>query len=288
MAMTEAHVRAIVQQAIDALPIAEAIALGHQVHDARPAIERSALEPAYGTVVSVSETAVLVTLDADQSTPVSMFTMVNVAPGQRVLTLLVPPSSAVVLGTLGGIVNTTAINNFPDETTRDGAIPAPVEGEAAYVVADHALQLWAGAVDGWQPPWNLPWGPVEPPVAVATGATDGAGTLNDWTGATITFNAIANRLYKITSDVNTILSTVGGDIAELVLVDGGGTIAGTLTRGLCGTAAEAALHALAWKSYAAGPVTVKAQVRRASGTGTVTFGAGWFSVLDDGPAGAPS
>lgn len=90
--------------------VAQAIGVGHLTHDARPAIERSGLEIAYGTVTAVSNTEVNVTLDSDPATAVAMFAMVNVMPGQRVATVLIPPSSGVVLGTLGGNLPTVTIN----------------------------------------------------------------------------------------------------------------------------------------------------------------------------------
>lgn len=121
--MTDDEIRKLVEDRVAALipEIVEGIALGHKIHDARPLIERQGLEIQYGTIVGVSATEVQVTLDADLNTPVAMFTMVNVAPGERVATVLVPPSSGLVLGVLGGIANTVLVQ------TTAGQVALPLE-----------------------------------------------------------------------------------------------------------------------------------------------------------------
>jgi hypothetical protein len=101
--------------------VARGIAKGHKIHDARPLIERQGLEVQYGTVSDVNSTEVRVILDADPGTEVPMFTMVNVAPGQRVACALVPPSSGIVWGTLGGIQNAVVIQ------TASGQVAAALE-----------------------------------------------------------------------------------------------------------------------------------------------------------------
>jgi hypothetical protein len=101
--------------------IARSIKLALQTQAARPLIEREGLEIGYGTVVGVSPIEVTVTLDADPSTQVPMFAVANVVIGERVAVLLVPPSSGVVLGTLGGLASSLLVQ------MTDGQVAAPFE-----------------------------------------------------------------------------------------------------------------------------------------------------------------
>jgi hypothetical protein len=101
--------------------IAHAVKVALQTHESRPLIERQGLEIGYGTIVGVSPIEVTVTLDADPTTQVAMFAVANVAIGERVVVLLVPPSSGVVLGTLGGLASALLVQ------ITDGQVAAPLE-----------------------------------------------------------------------------------------------------------------------------------------------------------------
>jgi hypothetical protein len=93
----------------------------------------------------------------------------------------------------------------PGVIDNTAARPAsPYEGQAIYQKDTDAVLVWNGTA--WYPNWNLPWGIV----STTAGGTSGKGyyastsnfsvntTETDVTGATVTFNAVSNRLYRAT------------------------------------------------------------------------------------------
>lgn len=146
-----------------------------------------------------------------------------------------------------------------------------------------ALLQQVGSTDTWKPPWNMPWG-VQGFVTPSNFPTTST-SLVDVTSMTVTFTAVTNRLYEVTVQAGNVTSTAASDIGELAIVDTGTLVIG---RALASTTSQDNVH-LTWpKAYAAGSVTVKAQARRVSGTGTVTFGGLVLVVRDVGPNGNPS
>lgn len=196
----------------------------------------------------------------------------------------VPPLPNKVSSDWGNAIRDRVVQHFGTEADRDTAITAPIEGQVCYVDADHALLVYAGATDLWQPPWNLPWGHIGSvePSNFSTAST----SLVDVTSATVTFTALANRKYRVSIQSGAISSTAAADVAEMAIVDGSGTL--VVARGLCATASSSGISVEWVKSYTAGSQTLKAQARRAGGSGTVTFADLLIVVEDIGPSGAPA
>lgn len=85
---------------------------------------------------------------------------------------------------------------FADTVARDGAIPTPTPGMTCFIAATNSFFVYHPAA-GWRPPWNLPWG-RQNGVLVTSGVTGGASSsMTDTPGMTFTFNAVANRRYRL-------------------------------------------------------------------------------------------
>src|SRR5258706_4668396 len=160
----------------------------------------------------------------------------------------------------------------------------PGIGEVVWVLQKEGATVVLGSMlrTEWLGPWNAPWG-IVPGGFVEPSAISGVTAGQDLTGMTVTFSAIANRCYFIKAAAHTVTSSVSGDIAEMTLADGGGSF-GPLGRCTANTSANAGIS-LEWvRTYSTGTVTVKAQGRRASGTGSLTYSTPLFSVEDIGPS----
>lgn len=85
---------------------------------------------------------------------------------------------------------------------------SPFEGQVIYQKDTDEILAYNGT--SWSRPWNMPWGSVGY-VSRTTGLTGIAGGATDLTGMSITFNAVANRVYKATWHVNGYKSAVDLD-----------------------------------------------------------------------------
>jgi hypothetical protein len=187
----------------------------------------------------------------------------------------------------GNAIRDRAAQVFSDTTTRDAAIPTPQVGQFSIITTGtgSGLYQYAGSTVQWRAPWNLPWGAIGS--LAPSNATSASATAADVSGGSVTFTAVANRNYRIFGECS-ISGTVNNDLGELALVDGAGTI--KTGRGIVlatSTVADGSSISFV-KTYSAGSQTTKLQVRRASGTGTVTFSGLSIYIEDVGPAGAPS
>jgi hypothetical protein len=131
---------------------------------------------------------------------------------------------------------TQSIMYFSSTTARDTALPSPVDGMTAYIGSNDANEgLWTYNGTSWQkgPGWNAPWGVV----TATSGGTNGRGyatttsssstttSTTDWSGLTVTFTAINNRIYRtivtgnLTSD-----NASGSDYVRLVIANISNTV----------------------------------------------------------------
>ncbi len=95
-----------------------------------------------------------------------------------------------------GISNTIPPSRLiqPGVVANTAARPtSPFEGQAIYQVDTNQYLIWNGTA--WTPPTNLPWG-VMGTVYRNTGDFTGTTTLGDITGMSITFTAVAGRIYR--------------------------------------------------------------------------------------------
>jgi hypothetical protein len=142
--------------------------------------------------------------------------------------------------------------------------------------------VWNGSA--WYANWNSAWGKVA--LATSTAAQSGISTVQDITGMSVTFTAIAGRQYKITMFLPQMNGTVPGDRTRIDITDGSNTLLAAvynqvLTNG----------HSInfTYLRTASGSVTYKGRMARDVGTGTVsTYADGdsirFLLVEDIGPA----
>jgi len=192
------------------------------------------------------------------------------------------------------LINCDSSADYPDSSTRR-------EGMAVYDKNADALKVYTTTTTGWQAPWNMAWGVVP----ATSGGTSGYGhcrvtsTQGTFTGATdvtnasVTFTAVANRLYKVTAHVD-ITSSVTGDGAQVqVLVDGTAYATDIVAVNIAGTGGDRFIKIITSFTIAAGSHTVKLQAQRVTGTGNLTIqgatGSPTILIVEDiGPAGAPA
>lgn len=211
--------------------------------------------------------------------------------------------------TSGNITDLRTLANVRSElpvvastTARDQFIPSPGDGQAVYVntgTASESLYFYNGT--SWKLPWAMPWGVV----AATSGGTSSRGyasttsssstttSTTDWSGLTVTFDAVNNRIYRtvvmgnLTSD-----NTTGSDYARLLIANTSNTVLASsqaivqsgVTEGRSVSYVEAGIS---------GSTVRKARVNRVSGAGNVSgFASSTFPasiiVEDIGPSGAPT
>lgn len=203
----------------------------------------------------------------------------------------------------GNAIRDRAPQVFTTQATLTAGVTVPQVGQSAVLTvgtgaftlqAAPGLYVYAGATDGWRPPWNLPWGPVAP-VAQATANQATISAIVDLTSLSVTFTAIANRRYKVTANV-LIVGTTLGDTFGLTLADAANTVLQLRNGGTGPTAATQIPVTLTLDTVTpavAGSYTFKLRLARAAGSGTFTSLAGatfpaQLTVEDIGPAGAPA
>lgn len=113
--------------------------------------------------------------------------------------------------------------------------PSPLStGLTWYQTDTGKLLIYYGATTGWQPPWQDPWGIVVATAggtsgkgfATTTSSSSGAGAagVQDWSGLTVTFNALNGRIYRTTvSGMLGGTNASGSDIGELIIRNAAGT-----------------------------------------------------------------
>ena len=102
---------------------------------------------------------------------------------------------------------------FTSAAIRDLAIPHPSPGQQC-VLIDTGLQVYAGPVAGWQPPWNMPWGEVS---FVAASADFAVGTgMVVVTGLSTAVSTIPNRKYHVEFEGDIVTNTLN-DTFELYI-----------------------------------------------------------------------
>lgn len=208
--------------------------------------------------------------------------------------------------TAGAVLTASDVNTYLAKqavvvctsTTRPSS---PPEGMTIYETDTDRMLVYTSATTGWVPPWNKPWGVVPATsggtssygyVKLTTSAQTGIGSSpTDVTNATVTFTAVANRLYRITAQADLIGTSLS--VGQLqVLVDG--TASASALQPVTGSSG-------AWQdrspsiTYAttltAGSHTVKLAASVQAGSLTVNHATATPTTLiveDAGPVGAPA
>lgn len=121
----------------------------------------------------------------------------------------------------------------------------------------------------------LPGGVEAGGYAVVTSTQGSITTVVDLTGLSVTFTAVAGRLYRL-SAFALFTSATGGDVARLAITNAANTNL-MLAQCVVSTAfATGANTVSGWtlQTFSAGSTTVKCRAMRATGTGTVSTAAG--------------
>jgi len=166
-------------------------------------------------------------------------------------------------------------------TTRPAS---PYEGQAIYETDTDKVLYWSGSA--WYPNWNLPWGQIA--YATKTSNQGSITTTADVAGLSVTFTAVENRRYAISTE-GMMLSTVAGDNFNWIIADGSNNILTLKSFHLYSVSLGVFTGAKIVHSPAAGSFTYKIRAQRNGGTGSGTVIAAstypaFILVEDIGPA----
>jgi hypothetical protein len=184
----------------------------------------------------------------------------------------------------------TAIPNFTSVAAAVTA-GASVDGAVVYINSGDGIEgLYAYNGSNFRLPWNMQWGRVGSAIATSNQGT--FTTLVDLTSLTITFTAVANRIYRVTSECTFGATGAAGDVA-LIIATGAGTQLQKRGTHAGGAGVGVSISASVDLTPSAGSTTYKAQAQRDSGADTWTAIAtstqpNLIRIDDMGPNGAPT
>ena len=201
-------------------------------------------------------------------------------------------ASVLTAADLNNYCQTQSVMYFASTTTRDAAITSPVAGMTAYIDsgdANEGLYTYNGTAWRKGPGWNAPWGYIQYTQTTSAVSVKNGNIL---TGNTI--SVVNNRRYRIHGQIRAFASTVVNDVAELSIVVGGTTIAGTRITNTIVNFSGFGGTVVAYYTAAATNATLACNLYNNAivGAGTHTFdGAAtlpiFIAVEDIGPSGAP-
>jgi hypothetical protein len=190
---------------------------------------------------------------------------------------------------------TQSVMYFASTTARDAAITSPVAGMVAFIDSNDAnegLYVYHGATGGWRrgPGWNAPWGFVQ-----YTQTTSAVSVKNGNILVGNTISVVNRRRYRIHAQIRAFASTVINDVAELSIVVGGTTIAGTRVTNTIANFSGFGGTVVAYYTATATNTSLACNLYNNAivGAGTHTFDAAatvpiFIAVEDIGPSGAPA
>ncbi|MFM7062642.1 MAG: hypothetical protein ACKO04_03995 [Actinomycetes bacterium] len=179
--------------------------------------------------------------------------------------------------------------DYPDSTIRR-------QGMTIYDKTLNKLLVWTTTTTGWVPPWNLPWGVV----TATAGGTSGYGycrittaqngittTATDVTNATVTFTAVAGRLYRVTASADLTQAATATEGQIQLMVDGTANATGRIAVSSTDKFANIATVL----TLSAGSHTLKLQAQAIGGTINIVGSNAAPTILsieDAGPVAAPT
>ena len=203
--------------------------------------------------------------------------------------------------TAGSVLTASQMNSLAKQvvvTCTSGTRPSsPPEGMTIYETDTDKMLTYVSATTGWVPPCNKPWGVVTATSGGTSGygycrittAQNGVGTsATDVTNATVTFTAVANRLYRVTASADLLQAATATEGQIQLLVDG--TAYATSRIGITTTDRFAVIATVL--TLSAGSHTLKLQAQAIS-SGTLNIQAAtnapiMLAIEDAGPVGAPA
>ena len=202
-------------------------------------------------------------------------------------------------------VRDQVVSPFVTSAARTAAITSPVAGMVSSLTTydlTEGIEFYNSAGQ-WRKPWNMPWGIITTTaggtsnlgyVIVTAPQTGITSTLVDLTNLSMTFNAIANRMYRVNVHCN-FYASQADNTATLALNVSASNVAFSHTSALSTgtTSLRTAELARPFVNSAAQSLVVKMQAQLQTGTGSVIMHAGAANVAtmlieDIGPSGAPS
>lgn len=201
----------------------------------------------------------------------------------------------------GNAIRDRASQVFDTAVNRDAAITVPQVGQSGVITtgSNAGEYFYVGATDGWRPAWNSGWGVVGSVSSSALSQAVVSTTAIDVTGLSVTFTAVANRLYRVTAFLPLVQQSGTLGTTKVQLTDASNNVlttpfdenlaaSGTGSRG-------GAMGTYLAGGISAGSYTVKLRALTSAGTATLTTtaaagdpGIGLLLVEDIGPNGAPA
>ncbi len=177
--------------------------------------------------------------------------------------------------------------DYPDSSTRR-------EGMAVYDKNLDKLLVYTTSTTGWVAPWNLPWGYITAASNTGSNQTGIGSSATDVTGCSVTWTAVANRVYRISAIIPAYKQTGGDNYVTLQIADSANTAKRQSSNYMVGggTGENRTLTLVHYETgITAGSTTRKLRILTASGSGEIVAGATFFPsivVEDAGPNGAPA
>ena len=215
-------------------------------------------------------------------------------------------ASVLTAADLNNYCQTQSVMYFATTAARDTAITSPVAGMVAFIDsgdANEGFYVYHGATGGWQkgPGWNAPWGVVAATaggtssrgIATTTSNSSTTSSAIDWSGLTVTFTAVTNRIYRTTAfGMLASDNAVGSDYAELSITNSSNTVIAA-SRAVVQSLVIEGRSVITVETGLTGSNMRKVRIVRASGTGNVSGSASAtrqasIVVEDIGPSGAPA
>jgi hypothetical protein len=200
-------------------------------------------------------------------------------------------ASVLTAADLNNFCQTQSVMYFASTTARDAAITSPVKGMTAYVGSSDSSEGLYTYGTSWRkgPGWNAPWGFIQ-----YTQTTSAVSVKNGNILAGNTISVVNGRRYRIHGQIRAFASTVVNDVAELSIVVGGTTVAGTRITNTIANFSGFGGTVVAYYTATATNTALSCNLYNNAivGAGTHTFdGAAtvpiFIAVEDIGPSGAP-
>ena len=213
-------------------------------------------------------------------------------------------ASVLTAADLNNFCQNQSVMYFSSTGARDVAITSPVDGMVAYIGSadsNEGFTTYNGTAWRQGSGWNAPWGVVAATaggtssrgIATTTSNSSTTTSATDWSGLTVTFTALTNRIYRTTAfGMLTSDNAVGSDYAELSITNSSNTVIAA-SRAIVQSVVIEGRSVITVETGLTGSNERKVRIVRASGTGNVSGSASAtrqasIVVEDIGPSGVPA
>jgi hypothetical protein len=201
------------------------------------------------------------------------------------------PGNDVLAADFNQYIADQVVAQYPTRAARTADWPSPPIGALSHIGTGditQGIEVWNGVA--WRPPWNLPWGLVAPPAIRTTNQAGNGAFPIDVAGLAVTFTAIANRRYRVFTQLVVQQSGAGAGVQNVAIRN-----AANNQLAVVGGSAAAA-YFMTWNvtvidNPGAGSTTYKVSVGTNAQTMDVSCTPSqiaFLTVEDVGPSGVPS